>query len=99
MRTNPFLDALLFLLGYDDNYKPLGVWQYPLIVLFDVLVALNIVLLIANWRTDPAQRTGRNIYLWIARSLLGAMWLPGHALETAAARLWRVQILDGSDRT
>ncbi len=77
MRTNPFLDALLFMLGYDDNYKPLGVWQYPLIVLFDVLVALNIVLLIANWRSDSAQRTGRNIYLWIARSLLGAMWYQG----------------------
>lgn len=77
MRTNPFLDALLFLLGYDDNYKPLGIWQYPLIVLFDVMVALNIVLLIANWRADPPQRTGRNIYLWIARSLLGAMWYQG----------------------
>ena len=77
MRTNPFLDALLFLVGYDGNYTPLGSWQYPLIVFFDVLVALNLILLVLNWRADPAQRTARNLCLWVARSLIGAMWFQG----------------------
>lgn len=77
MRTNPFLDSLLFLIGYDDNYKPLGAGQYPLIVLFDLLVAANIALLVVNWRADPTQRRARNLYLWLTRSLIGAMWFQG----------------------
>lgn len=77
MRTNPFLDSLLFLIGYDDNYKPLGAAQYVLIVLFDVLVACNLWLLVYNYRHDPAQRQGRHVYIWLARSLIGAMWFQG----------------------
>lgn len=77
MRTNPFLDSLLFLIGYDDNYKPLGWGQYPLIVLFDVLVAVNLALLVANWRADRTQRTGYAVFLWATRSLIGAMWFQG----------------------
>ncbi|MGH7043572.1 MAG: hypothetical protein ACREFY_15795 [Acetobacteraceae bacterium] len=77
MRTNPFLDSLLFLIGYDGDYTQLGHWQYPLIVFFDILVAANLALLVVNWRGDPGQRTTRNVYLWITRSLLGAMWFQG----------------------
>ncbi len=77
MRTNPFLDSLLFLIGYDDNYKPIGWGQYPLIVFFDLLVVANLALLVANWRADRSQRTAFNVYLWIARSLIGAMWFQG----------------------
>jgi uncharacterized membrane protein YphA (DoxX/SURF4 family) len=77
VRTNPFLDSLLFLIGYDDNYKPLGAAQYVLIVLFDVLVACNLWLLVHNWRQDPAQRQGRHVYIWLTRSLIGAMWFQG----------------------
>lgn len=77
MRTNPFLDSLLFLIGYDPNYKPLGLWQYPLIVFFDVLVVANLVLAFINLRDDPLQRRGRSVFLWVARSLIGAMWFQG----------------------
>ncbi len=77
MRTNPFLDSLLFLVGYDDNYKPLGFAQYPLIVFFALLVAANLALLVVNWRDDPRQRSARNLVLWLARSLIGAMWFQG----------------------
>lgn len=77
MRTNPFLDSLLFLIGYDDNYAHIGWGQYPLIVFFDVLVAANLALLVANWRADRSQRTVYNVGLWIARSLIGAMWFQG----------------------
>lgn len=77
MRTNPFLDSLLFLIGYDNNYTPLGHWQYPLIVFFNVLVAANLVLLVVNWRDDPEQRTAKHLFRWITRSLLGAMWFQG----------------------
>lgn len=77
MRTNPFLDSLLFLIGYDDNYKPLGLAQYPLILLFCLLVAANLALVVVNWRADPGQRTARHLYVWVARSLVGAMWFQG----------------------
>jgi uncharacterized membrane protein YphA (DoxX/SURF4 family) len=77
VRTNPFLDGLLFLIGYDDNYKPLGAAQYVLIVLFDLLVVGNLWLLVYNCRHDPAQRRGRHLYIWLARSLVGAMWFQG----------------------
>ena len=58
MRTNPFLDGLLFLIGHDYNYKPLGAAQYALIVLFDLLLVCNLWLLVYNYRQDPAQRRG-----------------------------------------
>ncbi|MBN9560534.1 MAG: DoxX family protein [Alphaproteobacteria bacterium] len=77
MRTDPFLDSLLFLIGYDDNYKPLGAAQYVLIVGFDLLVVGNLCLLVYNWRHDPAQRRCRHLYIWLARSLVGAMWFQG----------------------
>ena len=53
MRTNPFLDGLLFLIGHHDNYKPLGAAQYALIVLFDLLVVCNLWLLVYNYRHLP----------------------------------------------
>ncbi len=77
MRTNPLFDSLKFLIGYDDNYTPLGAAQYPLIVFFDVLVACNLLLLVINWRRNPEQRCARAIYIWAARSLIGAMWFQG----------------------
>lgn len=77
MRTDPFLDTLLFLIGYDDNYKGAGGGQYVLIVLFDLLVAGNLWLFAMNWARDPAQRRPRHVFIWIARSLVAAMWFQG----------------------
>ena len=51
--------------------------RYPLILLFDLLVAANLVLVVVNWRADSGQRTARHLYLWVARSLVGAMWFQG----------------------
>ncbi len=77
MRTDPFRDAVLFVLGHDDNYTPLGLFRWLLVLAFALLLAANLVLLGLNWTADPGQRRGRHLYLWLARTLVGAMWFQG----------------------
>ena len=61
MRTNPFLDAWLFIIGSTDDHETLGAFKYVMIVLFWGLVAASFVIAFANWREDQAQRTGANL--------------------------------------
>ena len=77
MRTDPFRDAVLFVLGNDDNYTPLGAFRWLLVLAFALLLIANLVLLALNWAADPAQRRARHLYIWLARTLVGAMWFQG----------------------
>jgi len=63
MKTNPFSDTFDFLMA--------GTW--PIYVLW-VLVLASIALALYNLSRDPAQRTARNIWIWVARLIMGAMW-------------------------
>lgn len=77
MRTNPFLDALLFLTGQASSHDALGFWRY-LFALFSIgLVVASLAVAVIAWMRDPAQRSSRNVVLWLARGLIGAMWLEG----------------------
>lgn len=77
MRTNPFSDTVSFLTGATDAHAGAGWGATPFVVLSTGLVLGSIVLAAVNWSTDPAQRTGRNVALWLMRTLIGAMWLEG----------------------
>jgi hypothetical protein len=63
MKTNPFSDTFDFLTT--------GTW--PIYVLW-LLILLSIAVALYNLRRDPAQRTARNVWMWMARLIMGAMW-------------------------
>lgn len=97
MRTDPFRDAVLFVLGNDDNYTPLGAFRWLLVLLFALLLVANLVLLAHNWTADPGQRRGRHLYVWLARTLVGAMWFQGSLWKlplpvSGGFRYWMEQI-------
>jgi uncharacterized membrane protein YphA (DoxX/SURF4 family) len=77
MRTNPFYDTWLFLIGETDDYNALGLWKYLFVALFLALLAASIVIAIRNWREDPTQRTGTHLATWFMRVLVGTMWFEG----------------------
>lgn len=64
---NPFRDFLNFLQGST-------VWGRSPIYLFGLLVVASIAICAYNYWRDPQQRTSRNVYIWLARLLIGGMW-------------------------
>ena len=65
MRTNPFLDSFKYMFAFVS-------WTT---VAFDLLLLAGI-LLIAIWiyRRYPEQRTPFQVWTWVARTVMGAMW-------------------------
>jgi uncharacterized membrane protein YphA (DoxX/SURF4 family) len=74
---NPFSDIWMFVIGNTEDYNNLGAWKYLFVVLFWALLAATLVLAVFNLSRDPAQRTGRDIAIWLARVLVGGMWYQG----------------------
>jgi hypothetical protein len=74
MRTNPFYDTWLTLIGQTSEQANLGAWKWFFVVLFAVLVASSIWIAVTAWRSDPEQRTFTHSATWLMRSLVGAMW-------------------------
>jgi hypothetical protein len=77
MRTNPFLDAWLFIIGSTGDHAKLGAFKYVFVVLFLVLLAASLWIAWTNWREDPTQRTGVHLTTWFCRVLIGCMWFQG----------------------
>lgn len=77
MRTNPFFDSLVFLMGGTDDQKALGLFNYVILALFIALLVGSFWIAFTNWRDDPAQRTLGNVATWISRLLVGCMWFQG----------------------
>ena len=77
MRTNPFYDAWLFLIGATDDQRALGFFQYWFVVLFWALLVASLWIAVWNWREDTAQRRGTPVTVWLCRVLIGAMWFQG----------------------
>jgi hypothetical protein len=76
MRTNPFYDAWLFLIGATGDHQGTGI-GWLLTGLFLVLLLVSISIAIRNWRQDPTQRTGHHLTIWFMRVMIGAMWYQG----------------------
>jgi len=77
MRTNPFLDAWLFIVGLTDVPYAEGTFKYGFLVFFFALLGAAALIAYINWRTDPAQRTRGNIAVCVCRVLIGCMWFQG----------------------
>ena len=76
MRTNPFYDAWLFLIGATDDHQNSGV-GWLLTILFIALLVASAWIARRNWQGDPAQRTREHLATWFMRVMIGAMWFQG----------------------
>jgi hypothetical protein len=76
MRTNPFYDTWLFLIGQTEDHAGSGVGPL-LVVLFLALFAGSVWIAWRNWQDDPNQRTRAHLATWFMRVMIGCMWFQG----------------------
>jgi len=76
VRTNPFYDAWLFLIGSTNDHENSGI-RWLLTVLFLALLLASIWIARSNWQQDAAQRTREHLATWFMRVMIGAMWFQG----------------------
>jgi hypothetical protein len=76
VRTNPFYDTWLFLIGATDDHQNSGV-GWLLTILFWVLLVASAWIARRTWQQDPAQRTREHLATWFMRVMIGAMWFQG----------------------
>ena len=76
MRTNPFYDAWLFLIGKTSDHANSGV-GWLLTALFLALLVASIWIARRNWLQDPAQQTKEHLATWFMRVMIGVMWFQG----------------------
>jgi hypothetical protein len=60
---NPFADTIAFLTRN----------EWPIYV-FWLLLLGSLGIAVVNLLQDPAQRTGRHVWMWLARLLIGGLW-------------------------
>ena len=77
MRTNPFLDSWLFVIGATPDHEKIGSLKYVMVALFLGLLAASLWIAVVNWREDPGQRTGTHLTTFVCRVLIGGMWFQG----------------------
>ena len=76
MRTNPFTDSFLFLIGQTPDHQASGI-RYLLVALFWILAIAGVLIAKRNWDADPAQRTSAHLATWFMRTFIGYMWFQG----------------------
>lgn len=77
MRTDPFTDSFLFLIGQQPDQQALGFFGWVFLALFWALLIGGIVIARRNWMADPSQRSAAHLWTWFARTMMGAMWFQG----------------------
>ncbi len=101
MRTDPFTDSFMFLIGQQGDQQALGVFGWIFVALFWALLIGSVVVAARNWRADPGQRTAAHAWTWIARTMMGAMWFQGALWklpfpESAGFLFWTTQISENA---
>ena len=71
---NPLNDLAAFLTGTAADYEALGAARYVVLVVFYALVFASLTLLVVNLRDDRGQRSGRLLWLWFVRVVVGCLW-------------------------
>ncbi|WP_336485961.1 DoxX family protein [Methylobacterium nigriterrae] len=74
MRTDPINDLLTFLQAAQGDQVGLGAARWVMMALFAILVLASLLIAAREWAADPAQRTGRDLGLFVIRVLIGCMW-------------------------
>jgi len=77
MRTDPFTDSLMFLIGQQPDQLALGLFGWVFLALFWALLIGSVAIAAISWRADPAQRSAAHLWTWVARTMMGAMWFQG----------------------
>lgn len=100
MRTNPFYDAWLFLIGSTGDHEGSGV-GWLLTLLFLALIVASIWIARNNWQQDAAQRTREHVAIWFMRVMIGAMWFQGSLWKlplpvSGGFRFWVQQLSDNA---
>jgi len=98
MRTNPFYDTWLFLIGETNDHIGSGV-RPLLVVLFLALLVGSVWIAWRNWQGDPSQRTGAHLATWFMRVMIGCMWFQGSLWKlplpvSGAFRFWTERLGD-----
>ena len=98
MKTNPFTDAGLFLIGATGDQEALGAARYLFVLLFLALLAASAAIARANWQADPAQRSAAHLWTWLFRVLIGIMWFQGSLWKlplpvSGALQYWTEQMV------
>ena len=101
MRTDPFNDSLQFLIGNTPDHEAIGWAKYILVVAYAALMVASVVIAARDWSQDPAQRTGRNVTIWLFRLLIGTMWFQGSLWKlplpvSGGFQYWAGQLVEGS---
>ena len=101
MRTNPFYDSLLFLIGDTPDHDSLGWPKYLLVLFYAVLLIAGIAIAVRTWADNPAQRTARNAWIWLFRTLVGTMWFQGSLWKlplpvAGGFQYWTAQLAENS---
>jgi hypothetical protein len=100
MRTNPFYDAWLFLIGATGDHEGSGV-RWLLVALFIALLIASAWIALRNWQQEPAQRSGAHLATWLMRVMIGAMWFQGSLWKlplpvSGGFRFWTERIADNA---
>ena len=96
----PLTDLVAFLTAGTPEYLALGAARFVVVLVFYGLAIPSVILAAVNLKDERRQRSGRLLWLWLARVVLGCAWFrimldtlplgPGNAfhgwLETAATR-------------
>jgi hypothetical protein len=77
VRTDPFSDAWLFLLGAQPDQTALGAWRWAFVALFAVLLVGGVAIAVARLAAEPEQRSGHHLAFGTLRILIGTMWFQG----------------------
>lgn len=101
MRTDPFTDTWMFLVGRQPDQLALGPWRWLLVALFLGALAASAWIAWVNWRTDPAQRRPEHLWMWLFRVLFGAMWFQGSLWKlpfpvSGGFQSWTEQIVENA---
>lgn len=101
MRTNPFLDSLMFLVGQTPDHDSIGPAKYLLVLAYAALLVAGIAIAARNWSRDPAQRTARHATVWLFRTLIGTMWFQGSLWKlplpvSSGFQYWTGQLAENS---
>ena len=64
MRTNPLFDSVKYIFVLNS-------WTT---IVFDLLLLAGIAIAILVYRRSPEQRNVRHVWIWLARTVMGAMW-------------------------
>ena len=85
---NPLTDLVAFLTADTGDFNALGAAKYVILLVFYALMAASLTLFVVNLRDERAQRSGRLLWLWLIRVLVGCMWFQ--------ATLWKLPFGTGN---